>query len=92
MADVSEKHIQRAANLAKEGQTFEGRRDRIAAALANAEREGMKRAAEIAAEPVVVGNQHQIEACIDFMEAWELGTEDASRCMSASILSEAGEA
>lgn len=61
---VSEKHIQRAANLAKEGQTFEGRRDRIAAALAKAEREGMRCAAEI-----VSGLSWQIDLSPDHVRA-----------------------
>ncbi len=63
----------------------------LAAALAKAEREGMKRAAEIARQPVVFSNQVAVEACTDFMEAWEMGADDAIDGIVQCILSEAGE-
>lgn len=63
----------------------------ISEALANAEREGMKRAADIARDASIFGNLNDVYACADLMDAWDLGSEDTIKSIANAILSEAGE-
>lgn len=67
----------------------DGNIEAVVSALDKAFAEGMKRAAEIAQEPFITGNQDAVEACVDFMEAWEMGTGDAIDGIVKCILSEA---
>lgn len=92
----NEKHRETAAEIlmdairASRAQSAEAGVEIVAHALAAFQREGMKRAAEIAREPVITGNQNAIEACVDFMEAWEMGADDAIGSIVKCILTEAG--